>query len=122
MFENQEFASTYSYYLSQLHGLTVKNLFVRYRRWALTLIVLLLPIIYNILSNVISRSQNASGIYKMGVSGLNPQTILYQADPSMEAYFRSAIGSQSSNLVLEKRSDNISSMNRYILGKFLRYD
>jgi hypothetical protein len=97
----------------------VKNLLVRYRRWALTLIVLLLPIISNILSNVISRSQNASGIYKMGVNGLNPQTILYQADPSMGAYFRAAIGSKSSNLVLEKQSGNISDMNEYIQGTVL---
>ena len=97
----------------------MKNLLVRYRRWALTLIVLLLPLIYNILSNVISRSQNANGISKMGVNGLSPQTILYQADPSMEAYFRAAIGPKSSNLVLEKQLGNISDMNQYIRGKVL---
>ena len=66
----------------------MKTLFVRYRRWGLTLIVLLLPIIYNILSNIISRSQNTSGTFKMDVKSLNPQTILYKTDPLWKIMFK----------------------------------
>jgi hypothetical protein len=96
----------------------VKTLLVRYRRWGLTLVVLLLPIIYNLLSNIISRSQSATGTFKMDTSLLNPQTILYGIDPLMEKYFQEAVGYKSNDLTLEKRSENISQMNRYIWGKF----
>jgi len=96
----------------------MKTLFVRYRRWGLTLVVLLIPIIYNILSNIISQSQSATGIFKMETSALNPQTILYETDPLMENYFQAAVGYSSNDLKLEKRSENISQINKYIWRKF----
>ena len=95
----------------------IKTLLVRYRRWGLTLVVLLIPIIYNILSNVISQSQNASGTFKMQTTDLNPQTILYRADPNIENFFLSAVDSKSSRIKMDKRTENISAMNRHIWGK-----
>ncbi|CAF5048789.1 unnamed protein product, partial [Rotaria sp. Silwood1] len=53
----------------------------------------------------------------MDVNSLNPQTILYKADPIMENYFQAAIGSKSNSLVLEKRSENITEMNKYVWQK-----
>ncbi len=94
----------------------MKTLLVRYRRWGLTLVILLLPIVYNLLSNIISRSQSATGTFKMETNLLNPQTILYAADASMESFFQSAV--QSNDISLVKRSENISAMNQYIRGKF----
>lgn len=87
---------------------------MRYRRWALTLIVLALPILYNLLSNLISRNGNDNGIFKMNVDSLNPQTILYNSDPIMEKYFRASVG----NSILESESVNISEINRNIWSKF----
>ncbi|CAF1239735.1 unnamed protein product [Adineta ricciae] len=91
MFHDQRFDTGLSYYLSQYKGLLWKTVLVRYRRWALTLIILLLPILYNIISHVISRSQNETGIFRMEVNALNPQTILYHTDESLEEYFRASI-------------------------------
>jgi hypothetical protein len=93
----------------------MKTLLVRYRRWGLTLVVLLLPIVYNLLSNIISRSQSATGTFKMDTNLLNPQTILYGANSSMETFLQSAVKSNDIDLV--KRSENISQMNQYIRGK-----
>ncbi len=90
-----------------------KTLLVHYRRWALTLIVFLLPIIYNLLSNVIARSRNENGIFKMNINSLNPQTILYKADPIMEEYFRASID----GAILEPGSGNLSEMNEHIWRK-----
>ncbi|CAF1375172.1 unnamed protein product, partial [Rotaria sordida] len=101
VFDEREFFHGWRYYLSQLHGLTIKTLLVRYRRWGLTLFILLLPILYNLLSNILSRSQNASGTFKMETNLLNPQTILYKVDPLMENYFQAAIRPKSNDLVLE---------------------
>ncbi|CAF3666934.1 unnamed protein product [Rotaria sp. Silwood1] len=117
IFAERQFFQGWRYYLSQLYGLIVKILLVRYRRWGLMLIVILLPIVYNLLSNVLSRSQNATGTFKMDVKSLNPQTILYKADPLMENYFQAAIGSKSNSLVLDKRSENITEMNKYVWQK-----
>ena len=47
VFDERQFSHGWLYYLSQLQGLTMKTLLVRYRRWGLALIVLLLPIVYN---------------------------------------------------------------------------
>jgi hypothetical protein len=118
VFDDAQFFSGWYYYLSQLYGLIMKTLLVRYRRWGLTLAVLLLPIIYNLLSNIISRSQSATGTFKMDTSSLNPQTILYGIDSSLEDFFQSAVGYPSSSLKLEKRSENISQMNKHIWRKF----
>jgi hypothetical protein len=118
VFDDRQYLRGGHYYLSQLHGLIMKTLLVRYRRWGLTLVVLLLPIIYNLLSNIISRNQSTGDTFKMQTTPLNPQTILYKADSLMESYFQSAIGSKSSGLTLEKRSENISEMNKYIWRKF----
>jgi len=93
----------------------MKTLLVRYRRWGLTLVVLLLPIVYNLLSNIISRSQSATGTFKMDTNLLNPQTILYGANSSMETFLQSAVKSNDIDLI--KRSENISQMNQYIRGK-----
>ncbi|CAF4587897.1 unnamed protein product, partial [Rotaria sp. Silwood2] len=117
IFDEREFFHGWRYYLSQLHGLIIKTILVRYRRWGLTLFVLLLPILYNLLSNIISRSQNVNGTFKMKVNLLNPQTVLYKVDPLMENYFQAAIGPKSNGLVLEQRSENISAMNKYIWQK-----
>ncbi len=114
MFNNQHFFTGIRYYLSQYHGLIIKTLLVRYRRWALTLIVLLLPILYNLLSNLISSSRNENGIFKMNLNSLNPQTILYHTEPIMEKYFRASVN----GAILEKGSENISQMNRDIWRKF----
>jgi hypothetical protein len=118
VFDDRQFFHGWLYYLTQLQGLTIKTLLVRYRRWGLTLVVLLLPIVYNLLSNIISRSQNTSGTFKMDTNLLNPQTILYNTNPFMENYFRAAVGDKSSDLTLEKRSENLTEMNGYIWRKF----
>lgn len=90
---------------------------VHYRRWTLTLIILLLPILYNVLSNIISHNENRLGIFKMNLNSLNPQTILYHVDPSMEKYFRASIGQST----VEQGPANISNMNEYIWRKFLDF-
>jgi hypothetical protein len=114
VFNNQHISTGIRYYLSQYHGLIIKTLLVRYRRWGLTLIVFLLPILNNLLSNIISHSHNESGIFQMNLNSLNPQTILYNTDPTTEKYFRASIN----GAILEKNSGNISQMNRDILRKF----
>ena len=113
VFDNREFYAGFRYYLGQFHGLMAKTLLVHYRRWALTLIVFLLPIIYNLLSNVISRSRNENGIFKMNINSLNPQTILYKTDPIMEKYFRASID----GAVLEPASGTLFEMNNHIWRK-----
>ncbi|CAF4070781.1 unnamed protein product, partial [Rotaria sordida] len=113
VFNDQHISTGIPYHLSQYHGLIIKSLLVRYRRWALTLIVLLLPILYNLLSNITSRSHHESGIFKMNLNSLNPQTILYHTDPMIEKYFRASID----GAVLEQKSGNISQKNREILQK-----
>ncbi|CAF3811478.1 unnamed protein product [Rotaria magnacalcarata] len=114
IFNEREFFHGFRYYLSQLHGLIIKTLLVRYRRWGLTAIVVLLPIIYNLLLNVISHNANVAGTFEMKLSSLNPQTILYKVDSVMENYFQAAVESKSNGLVLEKRQESIVDMNRYI--------
>ena len=79
----------------------------------MTLTVLLLPILYNLLSNLISRSGNDNGVFKMNLNSLNPQTILYNTDPILEEYFRSSVD----DAILEQRSVNISEMNQDIWRK-----
>lgn len=96
----------------------MKTLLVRYRRWGLTLVVLLIPIIYNLLSNIISRSQNAAGTFEMKTNLLDPQTILYHVDPSLQRYFQSSVDYPSSDVKLLERTDNISQMNQYIKREF----
>ncbi|CAF1565582.1 unnamed protein product, partial [Adineta steineri] len=113
VFHRQCFFSGPRYYLSQFHGLLAKTVLVHYRRWALTLIILLLPILYNLLSNLISQSQNDPGIFKMNFNSLNPQTILYHTDPSMNKYFLASINGAK----LEQGSGNISEMNENIWKK-----
>jgi hypothetical protein len=73
--------------------------------------MLLLPILHHLLANLISRSRQNVGIFRMDLNALDPQTILYQSDPSMEKYVRAAVHSS--------RHENItlSEMNRYIYGK-----
>jgi hypothetical protein len=114
VFNNREFFTGIQYYLSQYYGLIIKTLRVHYRRWTLTFIVLLLPILYNLLSNIIARNRNEDGIFKMNVNSLNPQTILYNTDPIMEQYFRASIN----GAILEQGSQNISEMNQHIWRKF----
>ena len=113
MFHDQRFDTGLSYYLSQYKGLLWKTVLVRYRRWALTLIILLLPILYNIISHVISRSRNETGIFRMEVNALNPQTILYHTDESLEEYFRAS----TSGAKLEQVA-NSSEMNDNIWRKY----
>ncbi len=116
MFNNRQYLTGIGYYISQYHGLIRKTVLVHYRRWALTLIVFLLPILYNLLSNIISRSRNENGIFRMNINSLNPQTILFQTDPMMEKYFRASINGAK----LERRSENISDMNQNIWRKFFK--
>ncbi|CAF0941667.1 unnamed protein product [Adineta steineri] len=113
VFEHQRFLAGPRYYLSQFHGLLVKTTLVRYRRWALTLIILLLPILYNLLSNLISQSQSDTGVFKMNCNSLNPQTILYHTDASIDKYFLASINGAK----LEQGSANISEMNENIWQK-----
>ncbi|CAF3863736.1 unnamed protein product [Adineta steineri] len=113
VFHRQCFFSGLRYYLSQFHGLLVKTVLVRYRRWGLTLIILLLPILYNLLSNVISQSQNDTGIFKMNYNSLNPQTILYHTHSSMNKSFLASINGAK----LEQGSGNIFEMNENIWKK-----
>ena len=112
MFTNQRHYTGPLYYLSQFYGLLIKTFRVHYRRWALTLIILLLPILYNVLSNVISLSGSGSGTFRMSPSSLNPQTILYNTDPSMNDYFLAAVKDKS--VVLEERTETIADVNRII--------
>jgi hypothetical protein len=116
VFNNRQYLTGIGYYISQYHGLIRKTVLVHYRRWALTLIVFLLPILYNLLSNIISRSRNENGIFRMNINSLNPQTILFQTDPMMEKYFRASINGAK----LERRSENISDMNQHIWRKFFK--
>ncbi|CAF4741174.1 unnamed protein product, partial [Rotaria sp. Silwood2] len=113
VFNNQYVLTGIRYHLSQFYGLIIETSLVRYRRWTLTLIVLLLPMLYNLLSNFISRSENENGIFKMNLNSLNPQTFLYHADPSMEKYLRASV----SGPILEQVSANISEMNEKIWQK-----
>ncbi|CAF1479323.1 unnamed protein product [Adineta steineri] len=113
VFHHQRFLSGPRYYLSQFHGLLVKTVLVRYRRWGLTLIILLLPILYNLLSNLIFQSQSDTGVFKMNYNSLNPQTILYHTDPSLYKYFRASVNGAK----LEQGSGNISEMNENIWQK-----
>ncbi|CAF1480964.1 unnamed protein product, partial [Adineta steineri] len=113
VFHHQRFLSGPRYYLSQFHGLLVKTVLVRYRRWGLTLLVLLLPILYNLLLNLIFQSQSDTGVFKMNINSLNPQTILYHTDPSMNKYFLASINGAK----LEEGPENIFEMNDKILKK-----
>lgn len=103
------------YYLSQYHGLFMKTLFVHYRRWGITLIILLLPILYNLLSNIIYRNGNEDGTFDMNINSLSPQTILYNTDSSIEKYFQASI---NDGAILKKQSENVSDMNDNIWRKF----
>lgn len=96
----------------------MKTLMIRYRRWGLTLVVLLLPIIYNLLSNIIAPTQGSGGTFKMQATLLNPQTVLYTAAPAFEGYFQEAFGGKSSGLKFEKRTENIAELNRHIWRRF----
>ncbi|CAF4304757.1 unnamed protein product, partial [Adineta steineri] len=113
VFDHQDSLSGPRYYLSQYYGLLVKTVLVHYRRWALTLIILLLPILYNLLSNLISQSQNDTGIFKMNFNSLNPQTILYHTHSSMNKYFLASVNGAK----LEQRPGNIYKMNENIWKK-----
>ncbi|CAF4092876.1 unnamed protein product, partial [Adineta steineri] len=113
VFDHQDSLSGPRYYLSQYYGLLVKTVLVHYRRWALTLIILLLPILYNLLSNLISQSQNDTGIFKMNFNSLNPQTILYHTHSSIKKYFLASVNGAK----LEQRPGNIYKMNENIWKK-----
>ncbi|CAF4288640.1 unnamed protein product, partial [Adineta steineri] len=113
VFDHQDSLSGPRYYLSQYYGLLVKTVLVHYRRWALTLIILLLPILYNLLSNLISQSQNDTGIFKMNFNSLNPQTILYHTHSSMNKYFLASVNGAK----LEQGSGKIYKMNENIWKK-----
>ncbi|CAF4052910.1 unnamed protein product [Adineta steineri] len=113
VFYCQRFLSGPRYCLSQFHGLLVKTVLVRYRRWGLTLIILLLPVLYNLLLNLTSQRQNDTGIFKMNFNSLNPQTILYHTDPSMNKYFLASINGAK----LEQGPENIYEMNNKVLKK-----
>jgi len=114
VFNNRDFLTGIDYHLSQYYGLIRKTLFVHYRRWGLTLIVLFLPILYNLLSNLISRNRNENGIFKMNLNSLNPQTILYHTDPIMKKYFHASIN----DAILEQGPEHISEMNQNIWRMF----
>ena len=113
VFGNREFYTGIRYYLSQYHGLMIKTLRVHYRRWVLTLIILFIPIVHRLVSNLTSRSGDENGTYKMEISALNPQTILYNTDPIMERYFQASINHPMMNQV----SGNISEINQQIYGE-----
>ncbi|CAM4906302.1 unnamed protein product [Rotaria socialis] len=113
VFSNQQFLTGINYHLNQYYGLIIKTALVRYRRWALTIIVLFLPILYNLLSNLLYRSGSENGIYKMNVNSLNPQTIVYHTDPAIEKYFFASVGSSQ----LQPGPANLSEMNQKILQK-----
>ena len=121
VFDDTDFYQGGLYYANQLYGLLIKTLRVRYRRWAVTMIVLLLPIIYNLLSNIISRSQNANGIFRMQANALNPQTVLYRADPLMVRFFQAAVAPKPKDVVLERRTENISDMNHHIWREWISF-
>ncbi|CAF1011366.1 unnamed protein product [Rotaria sordida] len=116
VFNDRHFLTGISYHLNQCYGLIIKTSLVRYRRWALTFIILLLPILYNLLSNLIFRSGNDSGIFKMNLNSLNPQTIIYHTDPIIEKYFRASIDGSK----LEQGSANITEMNQQIWQKRMK--
>ena len=88
----------------------IKTYLVHYRRWALTIIILFLPILYNLLSNLIARNRNENGIFKMNINSLNPQTIIYHSDLIFEKYFRASVH----DVKFEEGSGNLSEMNRNI--------
>lgn len=113
VFANREFYTGIRYYLSQYHGLMIKTLRVHYRRWVLTLMILLIPIVYRLLSNLASRNRDENGIYKMEITALNPQTILYNAHPMIERSFQASI----SDGILKQVEGNLSDIHQQIYGK-----
>ena len=114
VFDDRSLNHGCQHYLTQLYGLLIKSCVVRYRRWMLIIIMLLLPIIYNIISNIYAKTHMNDGIYKMQMGPLNPQRIFYQANAPMETYFHAAVKSSAKGLVLEQRSDPILSVNQDI--------
>lgn len=116
VFNGRHFFTGISYHLTQYYGLLIKTVRVRYRRWALILVILLIPILYNLLSNLISREGSNSGTFEMNLNSLNPQTIFYHTDPTIEQHFRASIDAGAK---LEQGSIDISEMNQHIWRKFL---
>ena len=116
VFGHRELYTGIRYYLGQYQGLLIKTLLVHYRRWILTLIILSIPILYNLLSNVASRRRNADGTYQMTINALNPQAILYNSDPVMERFVRASVDGARLNQV----SGNISAINEQIWGESFR--
>ncbi|CAF0858674.1 unnamed protein product [Adineta steineri] len=113
VFHHQRSLSGTRYYLSQFHGLLVKTVLVRYRRWGLILIIVSSSIIDSLLSNLISHSQDETRVFKMNFNSLNPQTILYHTDPSINDYFLASINGTKR----EQGSGNISEMSENIWKK-----
>lgn len=119
LFTNDQFFIGFFFHLSQFTGLLMKSLRVHSRRWALTLLVLLLPLLYNVLSNLISRRRQDFGIFAMDVQSLNPQTILVRSDPTMIDFFRSTVMTSTSSrrrngVTLEERSESLEEMNTLV--------
>ena len=108
VFGNAHFFTGYLFHLSQFTGLFVKRLRVHSRRWALTLVVLLLPIL---LSSSASRRRDENGIFSMDVNALNPQTILVHADPVMKKYLQAAVAGQ---VTLEERGESLGEINALV--------
>ena len=114
VFDNRGLNHGWQHLVTQLYGLWIKSCVVRYRRWMLIIVMLLLPILYNIIASIFAKNQMNNGIYKMQMASLNPQRIFYQTDSSMEAYFHAAVPSNARGLILEQRSDPLLTVNQYI--------
>ncbi|UJR08715.1 hypothetical protein I4U23_012972 [Adineta vaga] len=114
VFDNQHISTGIRYYLHQYYGLLIKTLRVRSRRWVLTLIILLIPILYHLLTNMTLKDRNKAGIFQMNVNLLNPQTILYHSDSIMEKYFRASINGAK---LEQTQIGNLSQMNEDILRR-----
>ncbi|CAF4595064.1 unnamed protein product, partial [Rotaria sp. Silwood2] len=98
VFNDREFLADFLYQLNQYYSLIIKTTRIR-------------------LSELISRNGNDNGIFKMDINSLNPYTILYNTDSSIEKYFHATVN----NAKLEQSLGIISQMNKNIWQKRIDY-
>jgi hypothetical protein len=106
VFRHRQLMTGIRYYLSQFYGLIIKSFLIHYRRWFFTFILLLIPILHRLQSTITFSNPNDSGGFPMNIDSLNPQTILYHSDASIEEYLQASIHGAK----LEKRSGDLSQM------------
>ena len=104
IFKDQQLKTGFHLYLNQFIGLLIQTLIIRYRRWLLTLILILLPIISNFYQQ--NSNSNQTDQYQINIDSLNPQTILYKSDINKLEFIRAL----SSKAKFECRKENIDEL------------